>query len=458
MNLLKQLRLKRGLRPAEYAQEIARVHAELNPGRSRMAAGRAKVCRWERGEAVPELAAQRAIARLEGVSARYLEQYRWPDWLHLAAEGAPAPDASWTDRGALADLIRTTLKSQQPRRHPSITGQALRDVLGAVDKALREQSTASRQHQVDDIDLCRIKGIEERTRGGKRPSLVLTPTAQLKAAQDDYTVSLELLARYGYGADSPLGMRLLQLVARSAHLCGKLSYCVGEDGTAQYYAFAALRASAAQGLPDTVAFYLANLAGVHLSGQGEAKDAQAVIDAARSLRERNSGRLAGLLDICEGLAYARFGQASDSDRAFDRAVARCHSVLTDTDQAISPDLDHLGGDWLPHAQAASRLHLEQPSSAMAMFSPLHRDFHQLTAIAGLRPETARIGMTVVRTHLECGNLDAATAAGHQLFTLLPTPPPVLADMYRRLFANSAYRTEPAVQALIDRLKDPRAHG
>ncbi|WP_405542530.1 hypothetical protein OG478_12640 [Streptomyces phaeochromogenes] len=457
MNPLKQLRLKRGLRPEEYAQEIARVHAELNPGRGRMAAGRAKVYRWERGEAAPEWAAQRAIAHLEGVNARYLEQYGWPDWLHLAAEGVPASNAAWADRGALPDLIRTTLISRQPRRHPSVTGQALRDVLGAVDKALREQPTASRQHEVDDIDHHRIKGIEERTRSGKRPSLALTPTVQLKGAQDDYTVSLELLARYGYGPGSPLGMRLLQLVARSAHLCGWLSYCVGEDGTAQNYAFAALRASAAQGLPDTVAFYLANMAAVHLSMHGEAKDAQAVVAAARSLSRHGSERLAGLLDICEGLAYARRGQPRDSDRAFDRAVARCHSALTDTDQAISPDLDHLGGDWLPHAQAASRLHLKQPSSAMAMFSPLHRDFHQLTTSAGLRPETARIGLTVVHTHIECENLDTATAAGHQLFTLIPTPPPALADMYLRLFANSAYRTEPAVQALIDRLEDPRAH-
>ncbi|MGQ4389353.1 hypothetical protein [Streptomyces sp. SAS_270] len=448
----------RGLSPAKFARKIARVHAEISPGSGVLGDGRAKVYRWLNGEATPEWAAQLAIAHFLDIDDSLLERYRWPDWLHLAAGTDPVSDGLWTGAGVLTELMRTTTVEQQPRRYPGVTGQELRHLLGTVAKALREQSAATRRREVDDIDLCRIKGIEERTSAGKNPGLVPALTAQLKAAQEEYSHSLELLARYGYGSGSPLGMQMLQLVARTAHLCGWLSYCIGADGSAQYYALAALRASAAERRPATVAFYLANMAAVHLSGHGEAKDAHAVIDVARSLSGDESPRLVGLLDVGEALAHAHLGRIGDSERAFDRAVAACGNAPTDIDLTISPGLEHLGEDWLPQARVASRLHLRQPSNALSQFAPLHRDFHQLTPSAKLRPETARLGLTVVHTHLACKDLDAAIAAGHQLFTLLATPPPELAYLYSKLFTGSAYRTERSVRTLLDRLKDPRAHG
>jgi hypothetical protein len=253
--------------------DVARDEFGVRVGRR----DRAKVLRWEAGEAEPAPAAQRALAYLLDVPVERLASHPWPRW--LPAYQGLSPVRGWSPTSALValdDVVRGEPGDQ--RGYPGIEGLALvalaagwpgaapgaltAVVRGALHVGEEVIGRTERQAEV-------LRRLDDRLAAG---TVTAVAAAQL-------TLLAELLGAGTYPA--PVARRLLLAAADLAQLAGWTALEQGRHFAAQRCLRAALYAAHTAGEPSLAAYLLICLAHQALR-RGQPATAVQVAEAAVS--------------------------------------------------------------------------------------------------------------------------------------------------------------------------------
>ncbi|RSS40308.1 hypothetical protein EF912_32365 [Streptomyces sp. WAC07061] len=437
---LTRLRLAAGLSHPAYARLIADTHALL--GHGTMAARREKVSRWESGRVTPDLTTQLAIAHVHRIPQEFVHQLGWPHWLHLATDGAPLLEEPWDTGGAVEIARRVVATDRAPAPgHLAVTGPALR-VLAARARAALTCPQPAEAHRPDlaPFDPRLLDGAESRLRHLEVPEWAahqapatappLTPAALLSAAAAEHRFAVHLATHSATSATT--GARLLALLRRTAALCAILCSSTGEEGRAEWYGLAALRAATASRESLHVAAAFSHLALRHLSA-GDPADALFLLDVARSLMTEPSHHFTASLYAKRAVAQARLGDTAGSLRALDRA----DRAAARAGDAPCPYGEHVDEQKMLFGRAKVWKELGDPRRALTGFAPL-------TALVDTRahmsPQTAFRLLQPIDAQLALNDLDAAAHGLQQAVTLTGVLPPGLVRQYRRRFApHSGHR-------------------
>ncbi|MFE3876707.1 hypothetical protein ACFXPX_20235 [Kitasatospora sp. NPDC059146] len=441
------LRIAIGLSQSAYAQLIARTHAELGFGP--MAARREKVSRWESGRIAPELGAQLAIARIHQVDREIVLRLGWPQWLFVAGGDGALLRQPWNPQAAV-DITRLAAgEPGNPGPGPALiaTGASLTaQIRGAV--AALADGPCPPVHEGPRIGPgtlgwaeTRIRTLEELEAGSPIPQDALHA-----AARAEYRLVGDLLARHRY--DRTTGTRLFLLAARSAALCTWTSGALGEEGRAERYALAAIRAAAAAGAPRHTAAYLSLLSIRHLR-RGDPRDALALLRAARAVDPRPTPRLAVILHTRQARALARLGEPAAGLRALEHAERALSAAAPGWDAQADPTGSNIDEEYLALARGHTWLRLGQPARALDSYRSLRTDGAPTArppsphAVARLRP--------LVEAQLAVGQVDEAAATVRGAVDRAGTLPPGLAHWFGSRLAPHA--DHPGVRELLDHLDD-----
>ncbi|MFJ8476941.1 hypothetical protein [Kitasatospora sp. NPDC094011] len=440
---LAALRTSTGLSQAEYAQLVARTHAEL--GHGRMAARREKVSRWESGRIAPEFTAQLAIARIHLVDTDLVLRLGWPRWLTATVGDHDLLHQPWTPHGAMAVTRLTAATAGDPRPGLAAVGSSLtaqiRGAITALDGNARPPQRNGPHITPETLTWAehRIRALERLETGS--PS---HPAALRLAARTEHQLISDLLSSHGY--DRILGTELLLLAARTAALCTWTSHVLGEDAQAERFNLAAIRAASAAGAPHRTAAHLAQLAFRHRH-HGHPRDVLSLVQAARTIDPHPTPRLATVLHTHQALALARLAQPTTALRAMDHAE---HALATAPPQ-WDPNADPAGAtideNYLAVSHGSTQLALGEPTRALTWFSAL------LNTGTPTRRHPTPYAVTdlslVVQAQLAAGQTDEAASTVRHAVDRSGNLPPGLADRFRALLAPHTH--QPPVQAALAHL-------
>ncbi|MEU8463952.1 hypothetical protein [Streptomyces sp. NPDC029003] len=430
---LTRLRLAAGLPHPAYARLIADTHALL--GHGTMAARREKVSRWESGRVTPDVTTQLAIAHVHRIPEEFVHQLGWPHWLYLATDDAPLLEEPWNTDGAVEIARQIVAADRAPvRDHLAVTGPALRILAARALAALACPAPApTHSPGLPPLDPQLLDGAEARLRQLEVPEWAphqaptaappLTPAALLAAATAEHRFAVHLATRTNHHAAT--GERLLVLLRRTATLCAILCSSTGEEGRAEWYGLAALRAATASRAPHHVATAFSHLALRHLSA-GEPADVLFLLDTARSLMTDPSHHFTASLHAKEAVARACRGDTAESLQALDRA----DRAAALAGNAVCPYGEHIDEQKMLFGRAKVWKELGDPRRALTGFAPLTA---LIDTQAHMSPQTAFRLLQPIDAQLALNDLDAAAQVLQQAVTLTGILPTGLTRQYRQRF-------------------------
>ncbi|MFJ4192395.1 hypothetical protein [Kitasatospora sp. NPDC089509] len=404
---------------------MAKTHADLGFGH--MAARREKVSRWESGRVVPSPTTQLAIAHIHHVPHEEVVRRSWPDWLALAVPHATLADQPWTPMGTRTFLHQADrVPATQAPRQLALTGRALAEFAHSLVAGVVRPLAFSREGLAVTVETLAL--IEARVDALRQMQFKLTPTALRPAIRGEYRLLTALLAEGGYGKGT--GIRLLELVMRTAGLGGAIGWNLAEYADAESYYLAAVRAAAATGVSDAASAFLGNLALVHAHA-GTPGEALGLIEAARTITPSPSPRLRAFLQARQARAHASRFETDAGTRALDHAAATLASIPAHHDVFLQPFVGEIGADWLALTAGTVWQHMGHAERALEHFS-LVLDKSSPGHTQGTDfPFSARYLLSIADAQLTLGYTESATTHAHWAEQLFSGIPPALRHELRQ---------------------------
>lgn len=302
---LTYIRWQRGWTMTDVAEIVARG---LN-----MAARREKIWRWEHGHAVPEIAAQLALAAELGIDPDHVEARSWPAWLLLADD--LALDQPWTSAGAVGTLTANLDAFLDRRGFLLLSGQAASALAGGWAAVPAEKIGRAVAGGVADAQVA--TWVESRLSGLWRLDDLIGGDYCLDLAVTDLRLVTRLLARARYGGE--VERRLQKAAAELCRFCGWSAFDAGRHAAAERYWHAGLRAAAAAGDLDTGAYILSQMA-MQRTYAGDGHSAVNLLGVARDRIGTSVSRTVhAMLDAWQVRAHAITGESGQAARALARA-------------------------------------------------------------------------------------------------------------------------------------------
>ncbi|WP_158708768.1 hypothetical protein [Streptomyces sp. NRRL S-920] len=439
------LRGRDELSHAAYAKLIADTHAELGFGT--MAARREKVARWESGKITPELSAQYAMAHVHGVPRTDVVRLGWPEWLYVATGHASLLQQPWSCDEALVALEGIARSSPEPDGRD--------DAIPACEQSIRSLTTAW-LNAAAPLDLpdrrglrlsaSAVSSLELRRLEGRKLFDALGSTGTRILADSWLLLLCDLTRNASY--DRATGARLLALTADAACYSGRLAFDLGDQRRAQSAVMAALRAASAAQDNRLGAWALTQFAMQRLH-YGEVQTALTLLDAAQHAcrRSRYSPRLASLIHVLRGRAYAEQGEHRASAREMDIARTLHSPALHDDD----PDcLEWFTGEAIQFHAGAAHFSLNEMGPTVDHLLPLlDADPAGGSPVEG--QNAALCNGFLARAQLACGDTDQALERALRTAEFLFHSSSVaVAKQWQLLRAELAERSgTPAVRALLE---------
>jgi transcriptional regulator with XRE-family HTH domain len=302
---LTYIRWRRGWTMTDVAEIVARG---LN-----MAARREKVWRWEHGRAVPEIAAQLALAAELGIAPDQVADRPWPAWLLLVDD--LALDQPWSSAGAVQTLTANLDAALDRRGFLLLSGQAACALAGGWAAVPVEKAGRAAAGGVADAEVA--TWIESRLSSLWHLDDLIGGDYCLELAVSDLRLVTRLLAHGRYRGR--VEQRLYKAAAELCRFAGWTAFDAGRHAAAERYWHAGLRSAAQAGDLDTGAYILSQMA-LQRTYAGDGHSAVSLLQVARDRVGSAVPRsVHAMLDAWAVRAHAIAGESRQAARALVRA-------------------------------------------------------------------------------------------------------------------------------------------
>ncbi|GIH73492.1 hypothetical protein Mth01_57450 [Sphaerimonospora thailandensis] len=293
--------------------DLVRRRSGLN-----MATRREKVWRWENGRAVPEQAAQFALAAELGIDAQTVLYRPWPSWLTVL-DAPPAIDAAWTPQTAADAMAECMEIGPEMDRRAFLTLSG--DVALTLARAWAAVPAAKFAHAAGGgtTDAEVVTWIENRLAQLWHLDDLIGGEYCLNQARADLRLVIRLLRRGRSRSD--IEQRLYRAAGELLRFSGWAAFDADRHAAAERYWHAGLRAAAAGDDALTGAYILSQMAMQHTYA-GDGPTAVNLLDVARDRIGAGASRTVhAMLDAWQVRAHAVAGEPRQALRILARADA-----------------------------------------------------------------------------------------------------------------------------------------
>ncbi|MFI0421906.1 hypothetical protein [Spongiactinospora sp. 9N601] len=298
---LTSIRTQHGWTLGEVAEIVAR-RSGVN-----MAQGKQKVWRWEHRRAVPEMAAQLALAAELKIPPCHVQKWSWPDWLHIAY--GVELERPWDMHWALMALMGSVDAAMDRRRFLTLSQESACALAGAWAIAPEQIVRGAFGRRVDPEV---ADWIETRIAELWHLDDLVGGECCLDLAVSELRLAIRLLSRGLYSGE--VERRLYISAAELCRFAGWAAFDAGRHAAAERYWHAGLRAAATAAEPGVGAYILSQMA----MQRTYAGDGHGSVRLLKTAREKvgpgYSRTVHAMLDAWQVRAHAVAGEAREAAR------------------------------------------------------------------------------------------------------------------------------------------------